>query len=98
METLDDADRQRANARRLADAWREGDTATLETVLLADFRKSPDLYARLLTERNRNWLPVVERCFSASPPCFVVVGAAHLVGPDGLVKLLRERNYTVVQQ
>ena len=28
----------------------------------------------------------------------VVVGAMHLVGEDGLVEMLRQRGYTVVQQ
>jgi uncharacterized protein YbaP (TraB family) len=98
LETLEDVDRQRANARRLADAWAKGDTATLEDVLVNEFRKSPELYARLLTERNRNWLAPLERCFTGSPPCFVVVGAAHLLGPDGLVKLLSGQGYRVVQQ
>jgi uncharacterized protein YbaP (TraB family) len=98
LETLRDVDRQRANAKRLADAWAAGDTGTLETVLVNDFRKSPVLYARLLTERNRNWIEPLERCFSRTPPCFVVVGAAHLVGPDSLVALLIAKGYTVVQQ
>jgi len=30
--------------------------------------------------------------------CFVVVGAAHLVGPDSVVALLQQRGYSVVQQ
>jgi uncharacterized protein YbaP (TraB family) len=98
LETLEDVDRQRANAKRLADAWATGDTATLEAVLVNEFRKSPELYARLLIERNRNWVAPLERCFASAPPCFAVVGAAHLLGPDSLVRLLSERGYTVVQQ
>ena len=31
-------------------------------------------------------------------PCFVVVGAAHLVGPDGLLTLLTKKGYRVEQQ
>ncbi|PWT83840.1 MAG: hypothetical protein C5B58_05845 [Acidobacteria bacterium] len=29
--------------------------------------------------------------------CLVVVGALHLIGPDGIVELLRKRGYLVVQ-
>jgi uncharacterized protein YbaP (TraB family) len=31
-------------------------------------------------------------------PCFVVVGAAHLVGPDGLLVLLKQKGYKIEQQ
>jgi uncharacterized protein YbaP (TraB family) len=98
LETLTDVDRQRTQATRLADAWAMGDTSTLEAILVSDFWKSPALYWRLLIERNRNWLERLEQCFATSPPCFVVVGAAHLVGSDGLVALLDERGYTTRQQ
>ena len=36
--------------------------------------------------------------FADNARCFVVVGAAHLVGPGSLVELLRERKHLVVQQ
>jgi len=30
-------------------------------------------------------------------PCFFVVGAAHMVGPDGVVAILQKRGYTVTR-
>lgn len=48
----------------------------------------------LLTDRNRRWMPTLES-FVRSKPTFVAVGAAHLPGEDGLVKLLQRRGYTV---
>ena len=69
LETLNDIDRQRQNATRLADSWAVGDTTILEAILLNDVRQSPEIYDRLLTERNRQWLPAVERCFTSAPPC-----------------------------
>jgi len=47
--------------------------------------------------RNRRWVPQIEDCF-AQLKCFVVVGAAHLVGPDGLVRMFQAKGYTVTQQ
>ena len=43
------------------------------------------MYQRLLVDRNRNWLPKIEALFARPGRAFVVVGAAHLVGPDGLL-------------
>ena len=54
-------------------------------------------YDRLLIERNRTWLPKIEALFARPRPAFVVVGAAHLVGPDGLLQMLKAKGYKVEQ-
>jgi uncharacterized protein YbaP (TraB family) len=95
---LADIDTQAGNVEKMATAWRAGDTATLEALLLEGFKEAPELYERLLIERNRNWVAPVENCLTKDQRCFVVVGAAHLVGRDSLVELLRQRKHTVVQQ
>lgn len=95
---LVDLDTQLANVKSIADAWARGDTAAIEKDLLAAFLESPALYDRLLVERNRNWVGPVEACVKKGEACFVVVGAAHLIGPQSLVHLLREKGYTVEQQ
>jgi hypothetical protein len=43
-------------------------------------------------------MPQLEACLKRSTPCFVIVGAAHIVGPQGLLALLRQRGYQVEQQ
>jgi uncharacterized protein YbaP (TraB family) len=95
---LADIDTQASNVEKLAGAWRKGDTATVEQLLHEGFSESPAIAERLLFERNRNWVAPVEACLSEGARCFVVVGAAHLVGPNSLVQLLRDRKHTVVQQ
>jgi uncharacterized protein YbaP (TraB family) len=86
------------NVRAIAVAWKAGDVGTLERLLVGEMREIPELYRRLLVERNQTWLPRVEDCVTRHAPCFVVVGAAHLVGPDSLIALLRARGYKVEQQ
>jgi hypothetical protein len=55
------------------------------------------MYQRLLVERNRNWMPKIEVLFARPGRALVVVGAAHLVGPDGLLAMLKAKGYTVEQ-
>ena len=55
------------------------------------------MYQRLLVDRNKAWLPKIEALFSRSGHAIVVVGAAHLVGPDGVVAMLKAKGYTVEQ-
>ena len=95
---LTDIDVQAKNVETLASAWRSGDTATVERLLMEGFTDAPEIAERLLYERNRNWVEPVERCLTEDARCFVVVGAAHLVGPKSLVELLKERKHVVVQQ
>jgi uncharacterized protein YbaP (TraB family) len=96
-ETLRQLATEKANVTTLADAWRFGDAATIEKIVLSDLKSDPVLYQRLLVDRNRGWLPQVEALFERPGRAFVVVGAAHLVGPDGLLQMLKARGYTVEQ-
>jgi uncharacterized protein YbaP (TraB family) len=97
MQTLKELDTQRTSVTALADAWKAGDSSTIERIVLQDVRQEPQMYQRLLVDRNRNWLPKIEALFARRGRAFVVVGAAHLVGTDGLISMLRARGYTVEQ-
>jgi uncharacterized protein YbaP (TraB family) len=96
--TLEDLERQVDDVAAVSAAWARGDTAVLERLLLEPFRESPQVYARLLVDRNRAWVAPVVACAKKAAPCFVVVGTAHLLGPDSLVALLRARGLSVEQQ
>lgn len=82
----------------LARAWKAGDQDAIERLTLDDMKSEPAVYRRLLVERNRAWLPKLEAFFTRSTPTFVIVGAAHLVGSDGVLAQLRAKGYTVTQQ
>jgi uncharacterized protein len=96
--TIEDLDTQVSGVKDMVRAWLSGDLSTIEKLTLTAFLESPELYRRLLLERNHNWMPHVERCLSENAGCFVVVGAAHLVGKDGLPALLAKKGYKVTQQ
>ncbi len=75
--------------------WRTGRATELARLLRRSFAGSPGLLQRLVVERNRNWLPEIERLARSGRDTVVVVGVLHLVGGDGLVSLLRDRGFTV---
>lgn len=72
-------------------AWRRADTAALERLLLVEYERLPTLYGPLVTDRNRRWLPQIEALLARPDDTLVVVGTLHLVGPDGLLALLKDR-------
>lgn len=95
---LSDVDTQVSAVTDLVAAWKTGDVAALERLLLKEFRESPEVYQRLLVERNHAWTPKIAACAAEPAPCLVVVGGAHLVGPDSVVALLRQSGFSVDQQ
>lgn len=95
--TLSELDTAQKELGTIVAAWRRGDTAALERTMLSGFLKYPAAYNSLIVERNRNWMPQLEKCLARTRPCFVIVGAAHLVGPDGLLKMLQQKGYKIEQ-
>ncbi|WP_299692930.1 TraB/GumN family protein [Hydrocarboniphaga sp.] len=75
--------------------WRSNDQPAMERSVTEMKRDYPDPYERILGARNRAWLPRLEALFGESKPLLVVVGAAHLLGPDGLPAQLAARGWTV---
>jgi hypothetical protein len=81
----------------LIEAWRQGDAEMLARNMHDSFRDFPGFGNRLLSVRNHNWLPKIEDYLRSGQIYFVVVGAAHMGGPDGLLSLLRGRGCKIEQ-
>jgi uncharacterized protein YbaP (TraB family) len=75
--------------------WRSNDQQTMERMVAEMKRVYPDPYERILGARNRAWMSRLEGLFGESKPLLVVVGAAHLLGPDGLPTQLAARGWIV---
>ncbi|HWP57680.1 MAG TPA: TraB/GumN family protein [Candidatus Acidoferrales bacterium] len=97
LQTLEDLDVLEQQFARLVDAWKQGDAAGLEKILMASFKEYPEVYERMVVDRNRKWLAEVEKLLEGDESALVVVGAGHLVGKEGLIELLRARGYAVEQ-
>lgn len=78
--------------------WKTGDTKGLEKLVFEAMKEYPRLQKRLITDRNESWLPAVEKLLRGEDEAMVIVGAAHLIGKEGLAELLRKKGYKVTQQ
>jgi uncharacterized protein len=77
-------------------AWRKGDAGKLNQLMNVDLKtRQPKLYRKLITGRNNNWLRWIDANQKTPQTKFMLVGAAHLVGPDGLVESLKKKGYKV---
>jgi uncharacterized protein YbaP (TraB family) len=80
---------------QLVKAWRGGDIDYLERELIHEAKMSPEVHDAILLQRNRSWIDTIVSYLDDDVDYLVVVGAAHLVGEDGLVDLLAKREIAV---
>lgn len=81
--------------KRLCDAYHAQDlTAITNIVFDPDMGMDDEEMERLSYARNRQWMDKITMTLPVQS-VLVVVGAAHLVGPEGLIELLRDRGYVV---
>ena len=84
----------------LFQAWEDGDLATMEALNFEALDEEPALapyYEAMLDERNLNMAEAIEGFLADDESYFVVVGAGHLVGENGLVNVLEQRGYLTEQ-
>lgn len=85
---------------KVLEAWKKGDPAALQEVMLGGIAKQPrfkPLYKRLVTDRNRTMATRIIKLNQKWETLFVVVGAGHLVGTQGLVAIFEKKGYRVRQ-
>jgi uncharacterized protein YbaP (TraB family) len=80
---------------QLVKAWRGGDIDYLERELIHEAKMSPEVHEAVLLQRNRSWIDTIVSYLDDDVDYLVVVGAAHMVGEDGLVDLLAKREIAV---
>ncbi|MFQ3171295.1 MAG: hypothetical protein ACI9DG_001329 [Oleispira sp.] len=96
LQTLEDIKDLSNDITLMKDAWRSGNSQVLfETGIKPMMKDYPKVYQSLLVERNNNWLPKIERLIRQPEEKFILVGALHLIGEDGLLQQLKNRGYQV---
>lgn len=84
-----------ADPETLAKAWLAGDEVALVKASTTGLLDHEGLREALLIERNRTWLgPVLDQLKRGGCP-LVAVGAAHVVGPDGLAAMIERHGFRV---
>lgn len=86
---------ERADPARLQRAWLAGDAAVIEQSTRTGILADPALRAALLVERNRRWAAALVPLLEQPARPLIAVGAAHLVGAEGLAAMFEARGYRV---
>jgi uncharacterized protein len=99
--TLSEAGEIKKQMEKMTAAWKAGDAKAMNDLMVGDtLKQHPEmkgLMAKIFDERNVKMVEKIDVMLKGTDSCFVVVGAGHLVGDKGIVKLLEEKNYRVEQ-
>lgn len=76
---------------QLVQAWLAGDVRGMESILNRGIRQDPQLssvYEKMVDGRNRKMALKIEEFLGAGKDYFVIAGAGHLVGDQGIPEIL----------
>jgi len=96
-QTLEDLELAEHMLGSIIEAWSAGDEIQLETLITDAFQTegSELLYERIFVQRNQKMEARLVRSLEKQETLFVVVGAGHIIGPDGLKQRFVDRGYVV---
>ncbi len=98
QQSLDDIEQLQTLFNDMVSSWRKGDSEQLQALFVDPMReKFEPIYQQLLVQRNNNWMPQIIDMLNTPQTEMVLVGSAHLLGEDGLLQLLEQQGYKVVQ-
>ena len=96
LQTIEDFVKLPNELEQLTHAWRSGDIEQLNEIGIKPISKDyPKVYQSLIVERNQRWLPKIEQLLQQPGKKFILVGAMHLAGKDGLLEQLALKGYQV---
>jgi uncharacterized protein YbaP (TraB family) len=81
---------------KLVKAWTAGDGEGIEWIMTQSIKEDKRLipiYEKLVVERNREMVSKIEEYLKEKETIFVIVGAGHLVGSQGIIELLKGKGF-----
>lgn len=97
MDSIDSADTSSPTIDDVAKSWMAGDVDAIAATETPTTPQDTIETQHLLYDRNRNWIPTIEKMLADNQQDLIVVGAGHLAGPGSVLDLLAKAGYTVTR-
>jgi uncharacterized protein YbaP (TraB family) len=100
LSTIMEADQLEKEMDKMITAWSTGDVEIMEKANAETIREYPELesfYKKLNDDRNVRMVEEIISLLKTDKKYFIVVGALHMVGKNGIVQLLKNKGYNVTQ-
>ncbi len=87
----------------LLKAWKCGDTKTMEELLFSqiapvDSSHLKVIYEKLFFERNKKMAQRIFEYLNQTEDYFIIVGTGHLIGPNSILEILKDKGFALQQQ
>lgn len=82
---------------KIMDLYLQGDIQGLDKLTKASLAVDPELYPKLISGRNIRMSRQLDSLLRNQNSFFCAVGASHLGGSEGIIKLLRDKGYRLKQ-
>lgn len=94
LQAMRDFSKSKKDLQDLVKLYKSQDVAALQQGFAEDAGGLADFQPLLLSDRNKRWIPQLEK-YMKTAPAFIAVGAGHLGGKEGVLQLLRDKGYVV---
>jgi uncharacterized protein YbaP (TraB family) len=98
--TLKDLKLMEEELSKLVQAWISGDAKGMESLLtkgISEDARLSSIFDKLVYERNKAMALKIEGFLRTQETYFVIVGAGHLVGDQGIIEILKGKGYLIEQ-
>jgi uncharacterized protein YbaP (TraB family) len=95
--SLKNVEKAKEMIRKMQQSYLAGDADALLKLVHEEESTPKSLMKKMVDDRNVTMTAKVESYLKGKESCFVVVGAAHIIGDKGIVKLLQDKGYRVEQ-
>jgi uncharacterized protein len=98
---LAELEKSTAQMNELVAAWEKGDVEKIGAIDNEELAtKYPAVYKRMVVDRNTHWADTLNGVLKdpKTGTVFVAVGAAHLAGPDSVIKMLEKDGWKVERE
>jgi uncharacterized protein YbaP (TraB family) len=85
---------------KLIKAWTAGDAKGIELIMRKSIKEDKRLipiYEKFVLDRNKKMVSKIEEYLKEKETFFVIVGAGHLVGNQGVIELLKGKGFLLEQ-
>lgn len=98
--SLDELDSFKDQYDSMIKAWRDDDTAQMEKIVNKEYDDNPDMadvYKKLVYDRNVTMTEKIDGYLKdkSADKYFIIIGAAHLIDKDGIVKMLAKKGHKI---
>lgn len=95
LKTVESTDESEKTSKELANAYKSQNLDKIMELINKEEMQDNENYIKMLVyDRNRNWVEQMKSIVD-DKPTFFVVGAGHLPGEEGVLKLLENEGYTI---